>query len=154
MTRLAAFTLVLISYLSSTGCANEHRIEVDLSTTAPRFILTGKTWGWPFVWPRVNALAIGADSEPVWELEALDKQGVAARELAIVYGEVPKGFVQKHPGGDVRPGRLIPGKTYYVGATGPGDEVFRTIFALPMDPLGPPPDPAWTPDRKKMNPPS
>ncbi|HWL94550.1 MAG TPA: hypothetical protein VNT79_13590 [Phycisphaerae bacterium] len=100
----------------------------------------------------VNAFAIGAEDESLWEIEALDQEGGAvARQFAIVYGEVPEGFVQNHPRNDASAKPLVPGRTYFVGATGPGGEVFRTVFALPVGPIGRPLGRGRAPDRKRMN---
>lgn len=152
MNRRLGFVCLSVSCIAVIGCGNLNRIEVDLSTATPRIVISGRTWGWPFVWPRVSGIAIATDTEPVWELESVDKAGVPARNLAIIYGEVPGGFTQTYPGNDARPGRVVPGKTYFVGATGPNEETYRAIFALPVDPLGAPPNPEFEPDRKKMDP--
>lgn len=143
---------LFVFFLFGTGCATEYKVEVDLSTDTPRFLMHEPTWGWPFRWPRVSALAIGADEESMWEIEAADSKGLEANQLAIIYGDVPAGFVQTHPPNDARPRKLTQGRTYFVGATGPEGEIFRAIFALPVGPEGTPPDPEFAPDRKRLEP--
>lgn len=143
---------VLIPFLI--GCQNSYRVEVDLSNPEPRFLMHGVTWGWPVRWPRVNALAIGADDESLWEIESIEKPGVQAKNLAIIYGQTPAGFVQNYPLRDARPRTLTQGRTYFVGATGPNNEIFRTIFALPVGPMGRPVEGEFAPDRKRMEDPA
>lgn len=147
--RSSFYCFVLFLALAS-GCSTEQKIEVDLSASTPRFVLDGWTWGWPFRWPRVHALAIGADEESMWEIESVDPQGVPARQFAIIYGELPQGFIQTHPKNEAKPKRLTQNRNYFVGAAGPNDEIFRTVFALPVEPIGPKPDQAFEPDRKRM----
>ncbi|MBX3396896.1 MAG: hypothetical protein KF841_16195 [Phycisphaerae bacterium] len=151
--RRTCAVLVPACFLSALqiGCQNSYRVEVDLSNPEPRFLMHEVTWGWPARWPRVNALAIGADDESLWEIEAVEKSGVQAKHLAIVYGQTPAGFVQNYPPRDARPRKLTQGRTYFVGATGPNNEIFRTIFALPVGPMGRPVEGEFAPDRKRMD---
>lgn len=146
----ALFTFLLI--LASAGCRSTWPIEADLSAASPRFEMHGRTWGWPVRWPHISAFAIGADDESLWEIETIDQKGVPARQLAIVYGEVPEAFVQNHPPNNARPKPMVPGRSYFVAATGPNDEVFRTVFAVPIGPLGAPPESDWTPDAPRSKP--
>lgn len=116
----------------ATGCGGPHAITVDLSADQPRFIIHQMTWGWPFRWPMVDDFVIASEEDgALWELKSTDPAGVPARRLAIVYGDVPPGFTQVHPEGVSRPKALLPGRSYYVGATGPVS-IYRVVFALPV----------------------
>jgi hypothetical protein len=146
----ALFLIISCCLIAGAGCNSEYTVEVDLSAPEPRFIFDGRTWGWPFRWPRVNALAIGADEESMWEIESVDPKGVPARQFAIVYGELPEGFVQTHPKQNLHPKRLTQKRNYFVGAGGPNNEIFRTVFALPVHAAGPVADPNFEPERQRM----
>ena len=71
----------------------------------------------------------------VWECKTADPTGVPARQLAIIYGETPAGFLQVFPKKPARPAPLHPGRTYFMGAT--GSEIdYRAVFALPVESPG------------------
>ncbi|MFQ5429664.1 MAG: hypothetical protein ACE5E1_05065 [Phycisphaerae bacterium] len=123
-----------------TGCSGDYTIRVDLAEKRPRFIMHAPTWGRPFRGPKVSAFAIASNEDgELWELRSTDPGGEPARRLTFVYGEVPPGFFQVFPADDARPKPLRPGRTYFVGATGPAS-TFRAVFALPVGRSGPPTD--------------
>ncbi|QDV89040.1 hypothetical protein RAS2_01010 [Phycisphaerae bacterium RAS2] len=114
------------------GCNRPGAIDVDLTSHPVRFLIDHRGWPRPFMCPRVTEFAVASDEEgAVWQLAAESAEGVPARELAIVYGELPRGFVQTVPTSG-RPPRLMEGRTYYVGAGGPRS-VYRIVFALPLE---------------------
>ncbi len=122
--------------LTAVGCGRPQAIDVDDSSIPYRFIIEHRGWPAPFKWPRVTEFAIGSDAdELLWQLESVDPAGEPARRLAFIYGRVPPGFSQVHPKDSVPPKALEPGRSYYVGATGPGDDaVYRMVFALSISP--------------------
>ncbi len=137
--------------LGGAGCGDPTAIAVDLSADKPRFVIHHVTWGWPFRWPRVQEFAIASNEDgALWDIKSIDEAGVPARELGIVYGEVPPGFAQVSPEQDARPKPLVGGRMYFVGATGP-ESVYRTVFALPIGMLGPPPDRPLPQTPKRQN---
>ncbi len=143
--------VLCFALVSSLGCGArdeqtvQYEIGVDLTADHPRFFFHHPTWGWPVLWPKVSELAVASDEDGLlWKLEATDPGGVAAQELAIVYGEAPDGFFQVEPQNNTRPRHLTRGRVYYVGATGPG-AVFRAVFALPVGRYGPAPRSDWAP---------
>ncbi len=152
-------TVCRVVFLPSGGSAPDdeavrYEIAVDLTADHPRFVFHHPTWGWPFRWPKLSSLAVASDEDGLlWKLDATDPGGVAARDLAIVYGETPDGFFQANPPGNARPRPLTRGRVYFVGATGP-DSAFRAVFALPVGPYGPAPRPDWLPDSQPADRPS
>ncbi|MCG8404311.1 MAG: hypothetical protein MI923_03840 [Phycisphaerales bacterium] len=132
----SAVLAFLVTGLS--GCADPTAIDVDLSADKPRFTIDHADWGWPFRWRRVSDFALASEEEGLlWEIRSTDPDGCSARQLAIVYGDVPAGFYQVAPEENARPARLRSGRTYYVGATGTSS-VYRAVFALPVARLGMP----------------
>lgn len=114
------------------GCNRPGAIDVDLTSHPVRFLIDHRGWPRPFMYPRVTEFAVASDEEgAVWQLAAETAEGVPVKELAIVYGEVPRGFVQTVPTSG-RPPRLMEGRTYYVAAGGPRS-VYRIVFALPLE---------------------
>ncbi len=129
MKRTCCIALFLLVW---TGCHRSNVIEVDLTTPPPRFVIDHHGWPAPFRWPRVTDFAIASDEDgAVWELRSEKMEGVPARMLAIIYGELPPGFLQVTPAKGARARPLVPGRTYYVGAVGPSS-VYRIVFALPV----------------------
>lgn len=115
------------------GCAVEGPIEVDSTTEPVRFIINHRGWPRPFWSPDITEFAIASEEEgPIWQLEAATGQGVKARQLAILFGRVPSGFVQTFPAQAEKPRRLKPGRNYFVAAGGP-KAVFKVVFAVPID---------------------
>ncbi len=115
------------------GCHDPTVIDVDFSDETPRFLIHHRTWGWPVLWPRVNAFAIASDEDgKMWELRSRLPEGVPARDLVFEYGETPTEFRQTFPIHDARPRRFSGGRNYFIGATGPNDERYRMVFGLPM----------------------
>lgn len=114
------------------GCNRPGAIDVDLTSHPVRFLIDHQGWPRPFVCPRVTEFAVASDEDgAVWQLAAESAEGIPARELAIVYGELPRGFVQIVPASG-QPPRLMEGRTYYVAAGGPRS-VYRIVFALPLE---------------------
>ncbi len=114
------------------GCNRPGAIDVDLTSHPVRFLIDHRGWPRPFMYPRVTEFAVASEEDgAVWQLAAESAEGVPAKELAIVYGERPRGFVQTVPTSG-RPPRLMEGRTYYVAAGGPRS-VYRIVFALPLE---------------------
>jgi len=146
---LWAFLPCVCSLLAG-GCGASDRIAIDLSAPTPRFILNKPTWGWPFRWPMVNALAIASKQDgALWEIRTTDPDGLAAHRLAIIYGQIPPGFYQVVPDDNAHPPPLRAGRNYFVGATGP-DATFRAVFALPIQAGTAPPPPDLPPGAKRF----
>lgn len=55
-----------------------------------------------------------------------------ARNLGIVYGEVPPEFYQTFPEQNKHPVRLEMGRTYYIAAGG-SKALYRLAFSLPVE---------------------
>ena len=126
-------TLALTLCAAAFGCHDPTTIDVDISGENPRFVIHHRTWGWPFLWPRVDAFALASEEDGrMWELEARLPEGVPARDLVFEYGKIPADFRQAFPPKDSRPRKLTGGRNYYIGATGPNEERYRMVFALPM----------------------
>lgn len=143
VSRLSAFSVFFAICLA--GCGDQTIIEVDLSADKPRFTFDHSAAGWPFRQPKIDAFALASESDGLlWEIRALTPDGHPVRGFAIIYGDVPEGFHQIAPEGDARPRPLRSGRTYYVGATGP-KSVYRTVFALPVEPMGKLGDPGFLP---------
>lgn len=119
------------------GCAKEGTIEVDLTTRPPRFIVDHVGWPRPFKCPVITEVAIASDEdEELWHIESLRPEGLPARQLGIIYGQVPAGFNQTIPAMNEKPKQLVTGRTYFLAAGGP-DHVYKVAFALPIDDFGP-----------------
>lgn len=126
------FCALVVVCVFQGGCSDPTRIKVDVSAEKPRFLIHHPTWGWPFRWHRIDEFVLASDEDGVvWQLRSADAVGVQTRELAIVFGEVPMGFAQVFPAQELSPEKLKAGRTYYVGATGPKDERYKAVFALP-----------------------
>lgn len=120
--------------LAAGGCGGPGTIDTDTTSTPVRFIVNHHGWPRPFWWPRVTEFAVGSEEDDlVWHLQATDSLGALTHNLAFVYGEAPPGFQQVYPPAGVMPKPLAPGRSYYVGATGP-NAVYRVVFALPLSP--------------------
>ena len=71
------------------------------------------------VWPRVKEFAVAsAEDGVVWQLECGASGGLMARDLAILYGRVPSGFVQVSPAAGKAPAPFVRGRSYYIAAGG------------------------------------
>ena len=117
----------------SGGCIEPEPVQIDLTSRPIRFIIDHEGWPRPFWWPRVTEFAIASEEDgPVWELHSEAPKGVLARNLGIVYGEVPPGFYQTFPDQNKHPVQLGMGRTYYVAAGGP-KALYRLAFALPIE---------------------
>jgi hypothetical protein len=124
--------LVMGAVSLCTGCARTETIGIDLTTTPIRFIIDHDGWPRPFWWPRITEFAIATEEGDVWELRSEAQDGVLARNIGIVFGEVPPGFYQTFPEGNLHPVRLDMGRTYYAAAGGP-KSIYRLVFALPVE---------------------
>ncbi|MFQ5412539.1 MAG: hypothetical protein ACE5EC_09570 [Phycisphaerae bacterium] len=147
MSQIVSTVLIMaMCFAGLSGCSTPN-IQVDLSSDRPRFIIHHPTWGWPFRWPRVDGFAIASGTEHHWELKAVEPSGAPARDLAIVYGEVPNGFYQVFPEKNAKPRSLRAGEIYWVGATG-SDTTYHATFALPVDRFGIPPPRPFSPGER------
>lgn len=136
---MTRFRCIVLFLAILPGCQQAEVIEVDVTAHPPRFIVDHHGWPRPFWWPRVTEFGIASEEDgALWELRSASTGGEAARQLAIVYGEVPPGFVQVTPDKSAKPAPLVQGRTYFVAAGGPSS-VYRIVFALPVD--------YWTPLR-------
>ncbi len=108
---------------------------MDLTSTPVRFIVNHRGWPRPFWWPRVTEFAVASSEseqgELLWQLKSTSAQGELAHRLAFVYGRVPPGFTQVHPGEAQAPEPPEPGRVYYVAAGGQ-DSLYRMAFSLPV----------------------
>ena len=129
------------------GCQKPQAVDVDLSTKPARFLINHHGWPRPFWVPRVTEFAIATEQESIWQLESTSERGTSARELAIVYGEVPDGFRQVFPEDNDKPKELQQHLTYFVAAGGK-KALYRIVFSLPVEPLELhyPPPPASQPN--------
>ncbi len=119
------------------GCSGDGVIEVDFSSQQVRFIIDHRGWPRPFSWPRVNDFGIASEEDgPIWQLQTETLSGQPARQLAIIYGEVPRGFSQVFPSDNAAPKPLERGRNYFVAAGGP-KQVYKAVFALPVDAMTP-----------------
>lgn len=124
-------------FIPLSGCAVEGPIEVDSTTEPVRFIINHRGWPRPFWSPSITEFAIASEEDgPIWQLESADGAGVTARQLAIVYGQIPSGFVQAFPEQAKDPAKLKPGRNYFVAAGGP-KAIFKVVFAVPIDGYAP-----------------
>jgi len=131
--RSSGRALLLLIPAVFSGCSKPQTITLDFSSAPVRLIINHAGWPRPFMCPRVNQFAMASNEDgAVWELESDDPGGVAARQLAMIYGEVPPGFHQITPAGTARAPALVAGRTYFVAAAGP-ESVYRIVFALPLD---------------------
>lgn len=116
-------------------------IQIDMTTMPVRFLINHKGWPRPLWTPRVTEFAIASEDDgPIWQLEAADELGRPARDLAIIYGQVPAGFVQTFPEDGLRPRMLATRRTYFVAAGG-ADSLYKMVFAMPVsqwEPILPP----------------
>lgn len=127
--------LFLLLTTVSSGCSKPQTITLDFSSAPVRLLINHQGWPRPFSCPRVTQFAMASNEDgAVWELESDDPGGVAARQLAMIYGEIPPGFHQITPVGSARAPALISGRTYFAAAAGPRS-VYRIVFALPLDTL-------------------
>ena len=126
---------VAASALTLSGCSDPQTITLDFSSNPLRLIIDHRGWPRPFMCPRVTQFALASNEDgAVWELESDDARGVPARQLALIYGQVPPGFHQITPSGSVKAPVLLSGRTYFVAAGGPRS-IYRIVFALPVDAL-------------------
>ncbi len=134
--RLRCIIVSFILLFALNGCGKPECIKIDLSGEEPRFLIHKPGWGWPFLWPRVDALSIASEEEgEVWRLKATDPTGVPARHLAVVFGQPPNGFFQELPENEAKPKPLVPGRNYFIGAV--GQSLACGIgFALPVGQFG------------------
>lgn len=139
----------MVPFCLAGGCADPTQIIIDHSSEMPRFIIHHPGWGTPATWPRVQEFAIASDEDgSLWELKSTDPQGVPADRLAIIYGQTPDGFFQAHPAENARPRPLLRGRTYYLGANGTAGS-YRGVFALPLVPHRPVPEPDLIPGARR-----
>lgn len=127
--------LLCLAGVVFTGCNDPGTIDLDFTGQPVRFFIHHRGWPRPFHWPRVTEFAIASEEDgAIWQLRSEDSEGQPARELAIIYGRLPPGFVQEFPAGSTAPVPLQRGRTYYVAAGGPR-AVYRMVFALPITAL-------------------
>jgi len=134
--------LALLAGGLAVGCHQSNQIDITLEGERPILTLRAARWDADFQPTLVSGLAIATEGEAIWEIETSDPTGVPAADLVIPYGELPRGFVQITPP-DRGPRPLRRGETYYIGATGPDDAVWRAVFALPVSRYGIDRKPDW-----------
>ena len=137
--RRAAMMLGVIVCVGNLACVTSNQIDIELRGNQPTLYIDAPIWTWNFRPVRINALAVANDNEALWEIRTATPDGVPAAGLEIHYGEVPEDFEQISPPNNGRAKDLAQGETYYVGATGPNDETWRAVFALPVSRFGAPP---------------
>jgi hypothetical protein len=131
--RAGVCTLVLGCCAFTSGCIEPEPVQIDLSSNPIRFIIDHQGWPRPLWWPRITEFAIASEEDgQIWELHTEGSKGVLAREIGIVYGEVPPGFYQTFPELNKHPARLEMGRTYYV-ASGGSKALYRLAFSLPVE---------------------
>lgn len=136
------FMSAALSLAALIGCNQPNQIDITFDDDLPVLTLRAARWDADLQPTLINGLAIATESEALWEIETDDPTGVPAADLKIPYGELPRGFKQLSPS-NRRPRALRPGETYYVGATGPDNAVWRAVFALPVGRYGIQPQPDW-----------
>jgi len=144
--RLALGCVGLFALASGLGCLGPNQIDIDIEKDQPTFFVYAPIWTWNMKPVRINALAVASEDEAYWEIRTLTPDGVPAAGLEIHYGELPEDFEQITPANNGRAKDLVPGETCFVGATGPNDETWRAIFALPVSRYGAPPKRDFEPD--------
>lgn len=125
--------------MSGVGCVTSNQIDIELHNDQPTFYIYAPIVTWSTKPVRINAFAVAGPDEAYWEIRTLTPDGVPASGLEINYGELPEDFEQITPANNGRAKDLQQGETYYVGATGPNDETWRAVFALPVSRFGAPP---------------
>lgn len=136
---MAVTPLSAVLVVGSLGCVTSNQIDIELHENQPTLYIDAPIWTWTFRPVRINALAVANESEAFWEIRTKTPDGVPAAGLEIHYGEVPQDFEQITPANNARAKDLAQGETYYVGATGPNQETWRAVFALPVSRFGTPP---------------
>ncbi len=139
--------------MSGIGCTGANHIDIEIQDDQPKFFINAPIWTWPGEPVRINALAVASNNESFWEIRTLTPEGIPAAGIEIRYGTLPDEFEQITPLNNGRAKDLAPGETYYIGATGPDDQTWRAVFALPVSRFGTPPNPADTaePDPVKID---
>lgn len=144
--RHVLLTALLMSWAFGVGCVSSNQLDIELEDDEPTFFVYAPLWTWSGKPVRINALAVASSNESYWEIRTRTPDGVPAAGLEIRYGELPEDFEQTTPPNSGRAKDLAPGETYYVGATGPDDETWRAVFALPVGRFGLPPKPEFEPE--------
>jgi len=144
MLRILSCNRVLAVFVGGliVGCQQPNQIDITFEDEQPILTLRATRWDAGLQPTLVTGLAIASEREALWEIESSDPSGVPAADLVIPYGELPRGFVQLTPS-DRRPRPLRRGVTYYIGATGPENAVWRAVFALPVSRYGIDEKPEW-----------
>ena len=133
MITIRLFLLLIVAF--GVGCERPQSVLVDYSTPPMKFVINHQGWPRPFRCPRVTEFAIASDQdEEIWHVVSNDGDGAEARDLSIVYGDVPGGFRQVFPEKGEGPPPLRPGRIYYIAAAG-STTVYRMVFSLPLDSL-------------------
>ncbi len=110
-------------------------MEFHVDNGVATFVIPEHDWLAPFSKPTITEFAVATpddDENVVWRLAADTETGVPARGMAITFGTPPAGFRQIAPDESSRPRPLVPGRNYYVAAGGPTN-VYRLIFAMPVE---------------------
>lgn len=110
-------------------------MEFHVDDGVATFVIPEHDWLAPFSKPTITEFAVATpddDENVVWRLAAETETGVPARGMAITFGTPPAGFRQIAPDESSRPRPLVPGRNYYVAAGGPTN-VYRLIFAMPVE---------------------
>lgn len=141
-----ASAFVLLTVAAGPGCVASNQIDIEIENDEPIFYINAPIWTWNMKPVRISALAVAAANEAYWEIRTETPDGVPAAGLEIRYGELPEDFEQVTPPNNGRAKDLVPGETCFVGATGPDDETWRAVFALPVSRFGAPPKRDFEPD--------